>query len=233
MDPGGRITLFVGISSGNRVHTDHEQKTNIAKGGMNDGRQGSVAAGISVSRAYLLGVRAGLVALRELGVERTGSSGELHCIVEIGENHGVQCFIDGVQYATGCTLGKGNISKAGWGKLAITLIDKKKEQAVRVTYKPGRHKMVAESSFMRKRGMGIPPTQIPREEAWEMVNILWDAPENEVLGIGSVTEYACGDDFGEILGMQACANCGEMVSKVYLRSVGEQLMCIPCSGYER
>jgi formylmethanofuran dehydrogenase subunit E len=183
--------------------------------------------------ASAMGVRAGLVALRELGVKRTGSSGELHCIVEIGENHGAQCFIDGVQYATGCTLGKGNISKAGWGKLAITLIDKKKEKAVRVTYKPGRHKMVAESPFMRKRGMGIPPTEIPQEEAWEMVDILWGAPETEVLGIGEVTHYDWGDDFGEILGMHACANCGEMVSKVYLRSVGDELMCIPCSGYGR
>jgi len=183
--------------------------------------------------ASAMGVRAGLVALRELGVKRTGSSGELHCIVEIGENHGAQCFIDGVQYATGCTLGKGNISKAGWGKLAITLIDKKSEKAIRVTYKPGRHKMVSESAFMKKRGLGIPPTEIPQEEAWEMVDILWDAPENEVLGIGQVTRYDWGDDFGEILGMHACANCGEMVSKVYLRGVGEKLMCIPCSGYGR
>jgi formylmethanofuran dehydrogenase subunit E len=183
--------------------------------------------------ASAMGVRAGMVALRELGVNRTGSSGELHCIVEIGDNHGAQCFVDGVQYATGCTLGKGNISKAGWGKLAITLIDKKKEKAVRVTYRPGRHKMVSESSFMRKRGMGIPPTEIPPEEAWEMVDILWEAPESEVLGIGEVTHYDWGDDFGEILGIQACSNCGEMVSKVYLRSVGKELMCIPCSGYGR
>lgn len=76
--------------------------------------------------ASTAGVRAGIVALRELGVERTGSSGELHCRLEIGENHGAQCFADGVQYATGCTLGKGNIEKTGWGKLALTLIDKKK-----------------------------------------------------------------------------------------------------------
>ncbi len=38
--------------------------------------------------ASAIGVRAGIVALRELGVRRTGTSGELHCIVEIGDNHG-------------------------------------------------------------------------------------------------------------------------------------------------
>ena len=183
--------------------------------------------------ASAAGVRAGIAALRELSVQRTGSSGELHCILEIGDNHGAQCFADGVQYATGCTLGKGNIEKAGWGKLALTLIDKKKEKSVRVSYNPGRHKMIAESDFMRKRGQGIPPTQIPAEEAWAMADIVWEAPESEVLTIESVQDYNWGDDFGEIMGLVPCSQCGELVSKVYLRVVGEAHMCIPCSGYDR
>ncbi|MBW2000731.1 MAG: formylmethanofuran dehydrogenase subunit E family protein, partial [Deltaproteobacteria bacterium] len=116
--------------------------------------------------ASAVGFRAGVAALRELGVKRTGSSGELHCIVEIGNNHGAQCFADGVQYSTGCTFGKNNIEKAGWGKLAVTLIDKKKEQSIRVSYKPTRHKQIGESAFMRKRALGVPPTEIPEEEAW-------------------------------------------------------------------
>ncbi len=183
--------------------------------------------------ASAIGTRAGLVALRELKMERTGTTGELHCLLEIGENHGAQCFADGVQSVTGCTLGKNNIEKTGWGKLAFTLIDKKKERALRVSYKPGRHKMVADSAFMRKRGQGVPPTKIPQEEAWEMADILWKAPENEVLRVGKMTPYAWGDDFGEILGLEPCDQCGEMVSKVYLRVVGKSHMCIPCSGYER
>lgn len=182
--------------------------------------------------ASTAGVRAGLAALRRLGVARTGSSGELHCIVEIGDNHGAQCFADGVQYATGCTIGKGNIEKAGWGKLALTLIDKKKGRSVRVSYKPGRHKQIAESSFMKKRGMGIPPTQIPQEEAWEMADIVWEAPEEEVLSVSEVKPHAW-EEFGEVLGLKPCDNCGELVALAYLRLVGERHMCIPCSGYER
>ncbi|MDA8402717.1 MAG: FmdE family protein [Desulfobacteraceae bacterium] len=181
--------------------------------------------------ASAIGTRAGLVALRELDVKRTGVSGELHCIVEIGDHHGAQCFADGVQYSTGCTLGKANIEKAGWGKLAMTLIDKKNQKAVRVSYNPGRHKLVAGSSFMKKRGDGVPPDQIPPEEAWEMVNILWDAPESEVLSIGEVEPYPY-EDFGEIMGLKPCGICGEMTSVAYLRVVGEKHMCIPCSGYE-
>ena len=181
--------------------------------------------------ASTAGVRAGLAALRALGVERTGSSGELHCIVEVGSNHGAQCFTDGVQYATGCTYGKDNIEKAGWGKLALTLIDKKKERSVRVSYKGTRQKQIAESAFMRKRGQGISPTQIPDEEAWAMVDIVWDAPESEVLTVGEVVDHPF-MDYGEVMGLKPCAECGELVSVKYLRVVGERHVCTPCSGYE-
>jgi len=180
--------------------------------------------------ASTIGVRAGIAALKTLGVERTGSSGELHCILEIGDNHGAQCFADGVQYATGCSLGKFNIEKTGWGKLALTLIDKKQQRSVRVSYKPTRHNQVAQSAFMRKRGQGIPPTQIPDEEAWEMVNVLWDAPENEVLTIGEVKSYPW-EEYGEVMGLHPCAECGELVAVAYLRVVGNKHVCIPCSGY--
>lgn len=86
---------------------------------------------------------------------------------------------------------------------------------------------------MRKRGLGIPPTEIPDEEAWEMADMVWEAPENEVLWIHKVEPYEWDDDFGEVLGLIPCDSCGELVSKVYLRVVGQKHMCIPCSGYER
>ena len=181
--------------------------------------------------ASTAGVRAGLAALRALGVKRTGSSDELHCIIEIGDNHGAQCFADGIQYTTGCTLGKFNIAKAGWGKLAITLIDKKKERAVRVSYKGTYQKKIAESAFMRKRGQGISPTAIPEEEAWEMVNIIWEAPEPEVLTIEEVKPHPW-KEYGEIMGLKPCQECGELTSIAYLRVVGERHVCIPCSGYK-
>ena len=180
--------------------------------------------------ASTAGVRVGLAALRALGVKRTGSADELHCLVEIGNNHGAQCFADGIQYVTGCTLGKCNLEKTGWGKLAITLIDKKQERSVRVSYKGTHQKKIAESAFMRKRGQGIPPTQIPESEAREMVEILWKAPEGEVLTIGEVKAHPF-KDYGEVMGLKPCAECGELTSVAYLRVVGERHVCIPCSGY--
>jgi formylmethanofuran dehydrogenase subunit E len=86
---------------------------------------------------------------------------------------------------------------------------------------------------MKKRAQGVPPTQISKEEAWEMVNIIWEAPESEVLSIGQVKECEWGDDFGEIMGLVPCDNCGELVARAYIRLVGKRKMCIPCSGYGR
>jgi formylmethanofuran dehydrogenase subunit E len=60
--------------------------------------------------ASVAGVRAGLAALRVLNVKRSGGR-QLHAFIEIGDDHGGICFGDGVQYATGCTLGKGNMEK--------------------------------------------------------------------------------------------------------------------------
>jgi len=181
--------------------------------------------------ASVAGVRVGLAALRTLGVKRSGGT-QLYSILETGEDHGGICFGDGVQYTTGCTFGKGNIRKQPYGKLAFTLIEKATNRAVRVSYKPTLQKQIAESAFMRKRGMGIMPDEIPEEEQMELVNLVWDAPEADVLTIGAVFEYE-GKWFPEVMGFVPCAGCGELTAHAYLRVVGVKHVCIPCSGYER
>jgi len=181
--------------------------------------------------ASVAGVRAGLAALRTLGVKRAGGT-QLYAIVETGEEHGGICFGDGVQYTTGCTWGKGNIGKQPYGKLACTLIDKATNRAVRVSYKSTLQKQIAESAFMRKRGMGIQPDDIPEEEQMELVNLVWDAPETDVLAIGPIFDYE-GEWFPEVMGFTPCAACGELTAHAYLRVVGAKHVCIPCSGYDR
>lgn len=181
--------------------------------------------------ASVAGVRVGLAALRTLGVKRSGGT-QLYGIVETGEDHSGMCFGDGVQYTTGCTFGKGNIRKQPYGKLAFTLIDKGTNQAVRVSYKPTLKKQIADSAFMQKRAAGIMPDEIPEEEQMELVNLVWDAPESDVLTIGEVFDYP-GVWIPEVMGFETCAGCGELTALAYLRVVGNARMCIPCSGYDR
>jgi formylmethanofuran dehydrogenase subunit E len=181
--------------------------------------------------ASVAGVRVGLAALRTLDLERSGGA-QLYGIVEIGEEHGGMCFGDGVQYTTGCTFGKGNIRKEPFGKLAFTLIEKDSDRAVRVSYKPTLQKQIANSAFMKKRASGIMPDEIPEEEQMELVNLVWDAAEEDVLTIGEVFEYD-GEWFPEEMGFIPCGICGELTAKAYLRVLGKKHVCIPCSGYDR
>jgi formylmethanofuran dehydrogenase subunit E len=181
--------------------------------------------------ASVAGLRVGLAALRELDVKRSGGH-QLHAVVEIGEDHGGMCFADGVQYATGCTLGKGNMSKQPRGKLAVTLIEKKTNRALRISYKPTLQKEIAESAFMVKRGQGVEPDEIPESEQMEVVDLVWNAPEADVLTIGEIFKFAR-EWTPEIMGFVPCPVCHELTARAYLRVVGDKHVCIPCSGYER
>ncbi len=175
------------------------------------------------------GVRAGLAAMKALGVERSGAK-SLHAIIENGYYHGAMCFGDGVQYATGCTFGKGNMEKDPKGKLALTLIDKANNKAVRVSYKPTLQKQIKESAFMQKRTAGVPPTQIPEEEQWELVNLIWNAPQEQIITVGPVRDYAWSEP-DEIVRFAVCSGCGELVAESYLRVANGKPLCKDCSGY--
>lgn len=181
--------------------------------------------------ASISGFRMGLAALRTLGVKRSGGS-QLLAVVEIGDDHGGMCFADGVQYATGCTVGKGNLRKAGYGKLGVILIEKASNRALRIRYKPTLQPQIAESAFMKKRGMGIMPDEIPEAEQMELVDLVWNAPEADIMTIEEVFQWE-EDWLPEIMGFVPCQACGELVAKAYLRVVGEKHVCIPCSGYDR
>ena len=181
--------------------------------------------------ASVAGVRVGLAALRELGVKRSGGT-QLYGIVEIGEDHGGMCFGDGIQYSTGCTFGKGNIRKEPLGKVAFTLIEKDTNRAVRIAFKPTLQKQIAASAFMQKRAAGYPADEIPEEEQMEVVNMVWDAPEEYVLAIGKVFDYS-GKWVPEVMGFRVCDACGELTALAYLRVDGNRQVCIPCSGYDR
>lgn len=181
--------------------------------------------------ASVAGVRVGLAALEKLGVKRSGGT-QLYGIVEIGEEHGGMCFADGVQYASGCTFGKGNIRKNPIGKLGFTLIEKDTNHAVRVVYAGKLQKQIAATAFMEKRSAGIMPDDIPLEEQMEVVDLIWNAPADDVYKVGEVFDYD-GTWIPEVMGFKPCDRSGELTALAYLRVAGTQHVCIPCSGYDR
>ncbi len=180
--------------------------------------------------AMPMGLRAGLAAMRVLGVERSKDK-ELFVEAETGRGHAAGCFVDGVMTATGCTYGKANIRKLYYNKMAFTLIDTKTGRSVRVSLKPGFFERALNSPFVQERKKGVPPQDISQEITTPLVEKILAMPEEEFLDIGKIGKA----DFHQKKGIfeaRRCEGCGELAFVDKLRlTPGGKLVCIPCSGY--
>ena len=83
---------------------------------------------------------------------------------------------------------------------------------------------------MQKRSAGVPPTEIPEEEQWELVDLVWNAPEADVMVVGPVVDYAFSEP-EEVVRFAVCAGCGELVAEPYLRVANGQIRCRDCATY--
>jgi formylmethanofuran dehydrogenase subunit E len=93
-------------------------------------------------------------------------------------------------------------------------------------------KQIAASAFMEQRAAGVSPDEISEEDQMELVDLVWNAPESDILTVGPVFEYPY-NWLPEVMGFAKCDQCGELVAHAYRRIVGDKIMCIPCSGYDR
>lgn len=178
--------------------------------------------------AMPLGLRAGMAAMKVLGVERA-SNKELYCICETGFAHATMCFVDGVQVATGCTFGKANIEKLDYEKNAFTLIDVKTKRAVRVALKPDFQKKSLASQFVKLRSQGIEPQDIDPAVVDPMIDRIWSLPDEDFLVVGEVHEVDWQPRKGTFEWAE-CEKCGEVTFAHGLRVVGGRHVCIPCAG---
>jgi len=179
--------------------------------------------------AMPMGLRAGLAALEALGVQRA-ADGQLTALVEIDRDHCATCYADGVQMATGCTFGKGNIQKLGYGKFALTLIDNKTGRSMRVVTRPETIQRSKESEFIGYRKQGVPASKIDASLVEPLVDYMLSAPTEALFIVEPVKETklppARRHDFNTIV----CAKCGEVAVERYARVIDGQIVCIPCAG---
>ena len=181
--------------------------------------------------AMPMGLRAGLAAMRTLGVKRAQDK-ELIVKSETGKGHAAGCFLDGIMVATGATYGKSNIEKLYYNKMAFTLIDAETGKAVRVSLKPDFFEKALNSPFVQKRKAGVPPQDVEPEITDPLVERILSVPESEFLDIGEVHEVEVKKGKG-VFEAKRCEKCGELtfVNKLRLGQDGK-LYCIPCSGYD-
>jgi formylmethanofuran dehydrogenase subunit E len=178
--------------------------------------------------AMPMGLRAGIAALEALGVERA-ADGQLTALVEIDSDHCATCYADGIMMATGCTFGKGNIRKLGYGKFVLTLIDNKTGRSVRVATRNEVIKRNQESEFIQFRMKGIPASKIAPELIEPAMDFILEESNENLFNIGPVHEVNVTPgrphDFNTII----CADCGEVAVERYARVKNGRVVCMPCA----
>lgn len=177
--------------------------------------------------AMPLGLRAGAAAMNALAVARAKDK-ELLAVVELGDDHCAHCFADGVQMITGCTFGKGNIRKAGYGKFAVTVTDRATGRSVRVVpFAKAQVGMKQTKFFQEYRMKGIPASKVPEEVVDPLIQQVMNAPQEALLSVGAEFKVEV-EKKTESFGTEVCAVCGEMVVEEYLRPAAAGKVCIPC-----
>ncbi len=178
--------------------------------------------------AMPLGLRAGLAAMEALGVQHA-PDGQLTALVEIDRNHCSTCFADGVQVATGCTFGKGNIRSLGYGKFALTLIDNKTSRSVRVVVTPEAMRRSQESEFIQYRKKGVPASQVDPKLVEPLIDRVLAEKTEVLFTIEPVKEMKLPPMAPHTFDTILCAECGEVTVERYARVKHGKIVCIPCA----
>jgi len=176
-----------------------------------------------------IGYRMGIVAMRELGIGKTGDHGAF-ALSEMGVGHPQTCMMDGVMAATGCTYGKLMMERLNYGKVA-TILYVPGKGAVRVYLSSDFQDLLGKEEFFTYRKKGIEPSKIPPEVTDRCIKIVMETPEEQIFKIEKLPEFAFSRPKGSFAKAK-CSKCGEYVFERYVRTVDGKPMCIPCSGFK-
>jgi formylmethanofuran dehydrogenase subunit E len=177
-----------------------------------------------------LGFRAGVAALRKLGIDREENMAH-RTLVETGTGHAAGCFADGVQMATGCTFGKGLMERTQFGKWAANLVDVATRKAVRVSVRAEVMQAALQSPFVKMRHRGVPPTDVPLDVSRPLVEGLMGRTDADLFSVSAVFDYPLAPAPPPCFAAVLCSRCGELVAESEARLKEGLPVCRPCSGY--
>ncbi len=165
----------------------------------------------------ILGIRIGLTGGQILGLPLPRQDKRLLTIIETDG-----CFADGVEVATGCTVGHRTLRTVDYGKIAATLIDVKSEQAVRI----------APRLDVRERAWHYAPNET--RHYFAQLHAYQIMPDSELLMIQPVTLTTNIRTIISRPGVRVnCTRCGEEIINERERIVDGAVYCRHCceGGY--
>lgn len=174
----------------------------------------------------VLGIRAGSVAMRRLGVGRALDR-ELFAFVELGSDHYAQGFTDGIQLVTGCTYGKDLIIRLPHGKAGVRLIDQASERAVRVVTRPETVAVLERSHWFRACSASGRYASECAQLARPLIEELLGASDDALFTLSPVFPLGV-ETAPRSFESVRCEVCGESVLAPYSREVDGHRLCVPC-----
>ncbi len=177
------------------------------------------------------GVKAGYIAMRELGIENTGME-EVVAIVETNN-----CFSDGIQLVTGCTFGNNGLIFRDYGKTAVT-VARRDGTAIRIALKPGFDESIMEKypeasalfeKIVARREEATEEEHMRMRQLYtEMGFELLEVPEDEMFIIERKKIKV--PDYAPIFTSERCSFCGEKVMASRIKERDGKPACIPCAN---
>jgi formylmethanofuran dehydrogenase subunit E len=165
----------------------------------------------------VLGVRIGLAGMSALAMQPPVQGKRLLAIVETDG-----CFSDGVEVATGCTVGHRTLRVEDYGKIAAVFVDIKTGQAVRVA--PNLHARQRASAHIA----GETRHYFAQLQAYQSMS------DDELLMMQEVRLRTPIKTIVSRAGRRVnCSNCGEEIINEREQIIDERLYCITCAqgGY--
>jgi formylmethanofuran dehydrogenase subunit E len=167
----------------------------------------------------VLGVRMGLAGGEALGMELRHRDKGLLIIIETDG-----CFADGIEAATGCTIGHRTLRVEDYGKVAATFIQVNSGRAVRL----------APRQDVRQRAFLYAPVQLSNNFNLNYIAQLYgyqSMPSAELFSSQEIALAVSVRDLVSHPGLRVnCDACGEEVINQRQVQVGERLLCRACAG---
>ncbi|RJS73409.1 formylmethanofuran dehydrogenase [Methanophagales archaeon] len=177
------------------------------------------------------GVKAGYIAMRELGVKSRGME-EIVAIIETNN-----CFSDGIQMVTGCSFGNNALVYRDFGKTAVT-VAKRDGTAIRIALNPNfegsREKEYPEAhelfdKIVAKREKATPEEHKRLMQLFAEMSITELNKQTDELFIIKRLEIVV-PEYAPIFDSVKCSICGENVMKTRAVTENGESLCIPCSN---
>ncbi|WP_414468663.1 FmdE family protein [Methanobacterium sp. ACI-7] len=174
-----------------------------------------------------IGYKAAEIAIKELSI--VSEDEELACITENDT-----CAVDAIQVLTGCTFGKGNLIFNDYGKQTYTFINRKTEDAIKISMKKSFSVENIDPNLnkLRQKVKSGNANEDEKVELNTRLNSVSEAiinlPDEKIFNVEHVKVEI--PKKANIYRTVECAKCGELVSEHRIREINGTLACIPCSN---